>query len=277
MTHIVIVPNVNKDEGYRLTERVIRTLIDLGAVVYLEEGIAPHLTGVCRYTELPSETELILVVGGDGSVLDTAPLAIRHGVPLVGVNCGRLGYLTEIEPEELSLLSRLFTGEYRIEEKMLLEVSTEEGGAERFALNDCILLADGVGIGEFQLETTDAERVRYRGDGLVIATPVGSTAYSLSAGGPIVSHGVDAMLVTPVCPHSFFNRSIVFGGGETLRVSSVGEGGMQIQIDGRSWRSLGTGGVCTVRVAKTRLRMLTLTDNRMISALFRKMRAIENI
>ena len=279
MKSIVILPNAKKDINYEVTQRAAGELLSLGAAVYLSADAECEIAGAIRYTDFPKEAEAILVVGGDGSVLDAAPLAVQYGIALFGINCGRLGYLAEVEPADIESLSQIVGGEYEIEEKMLLEVSVGEGESvtvcERFAVNDCILFSNQAGIGEFCLRTGEGERVKYRGDGIVISTPVGSTAYSLSAGGPIVTHGIDAMLVTPVCPHSFFNRSIVFGAGETLRFE--GKHGLKIQVDGRYFTSVTDAGVCTVRVAKERLKMLTLTRNQMISTLFRKMKSLENI
>lgn len=282
MKNIVLIPNKNKDIDFLITERVVKKLISLGARAYISEGCNADIEGAVRYTDFPEGAELIIVIGGDGSMLDASVTAISHGVPIVGVNLGRVGYLSEIEPDNIDVLSRLVRGEYKINEMMLLEAAHIASGSleksKRLAVNDVIVSHNSfLGIAEFSLENSRTEEVKYRADGMILSTPQGSTAYSLSAGGPIVSHSIDSITATPICPHSFFNRSIVFSPDERLVLKNNGEAELNISLDGRFFTDLKKGEECVIGMAKKRLKMLTFKDNNMFSTLFSKMRILEDI
>ena len=226
--------------------------------------------------------ELIVVIGGDGSVLDASVLAIEKGVPIVGVNLGKLGYLAELDVDGIEMLGRLFTGNYTVEDKMLLEVSKLSGGklfcSNRLAVNDIIISHDTfLGIADFKLEKSDGECVRYRADGVIFSTPVGSTAYSLSAGGPIVAHGINSILVTPIAPHSFFNRSIIFSPSDKLKIKNNEDTELKISVDGRLFSTLNRGEECIVTSSPKTLKMISFNQNNNFSTLFKKMRILEDV
>ena len=258
-------------------------LSSYGAEIYIESKYHSDLSGKAKVvSEAPAFLDLIIVVGGDGSVLDASSLAIEKKTPILGVNLGRLGYLTEVEVDKLEMLSMLFEGAYSVEDKMLLEVShvsdCEITKSERLAVNDIIISHDTfLGIAEFELEKNDGERVRYRADGIIFSTPVGSTAYSLSAGGPIVAHGINSILVTPIAPHSFFNRSIIFNPQDKLKIKNVGEAELNISVDGRLFKTLNRGEECFVETSEKILKMLTFNENNTFRTLFKKMRLLEDI
>ena len=282
MNRFVLLPNPQKDAGLAVTARIASLLHGAGATVYLDETIGEGIPGALSYKKFPVDAEAILVIGGDGSVLDASVLAVRYDIPLLGVNLGRVGYLSEVEPEDPQVLLRLLSGEYTVKEERLLTVATEEDGhlrvADRYAVNDIIVTHDTlVGMADITVADSRGESVRYRADGVIVATPAGSTAYSLSAGGPIVAHGVDTILVTPVCAHSFFNRSILFSSEEEIRISNNGRGDLQVNTDGRFFASLAPGAFCTVKCADRRLKIITLQENSMFRNLFRKMRILEDI
>ena len=283
MKSIVIIPNKHKDADLAVSTRAARFLADCGATVYVEEKYETDLGGSATVTPtIPQGAELIVVIGGDGSIIDASVPAVEYDLPVLGINLGNLGYLAEVEPDNIDQLKRIFTGEYKIEEKMLLSVDTVCEGAneasECLAVNDVVISHDNfLGICEFSLKNKNGDGVNYRADGVVIATPEGSTAYSLSAGGPIVSHGVGAMVVTPVCPHSFFNRSIIFNSDEKITVSNLGGTELNICTDGRFYKKLRCGESCTVYASEKRLKMLTFTKDNMFATLFKKMRILEDV
>ena len=194
MKSIVIIPNNHKDSDFAISIKTAEFLSGCGATVYVEDKYETSLGGyatVCA--SIPTDAELILVIGGDGSIIDASVPAIEYDLPVLGINLGNLGYLAEVEPENISQLKRIFTGEYKIEEKMLLSVAVERGGklveSNRLALNDVIISHESyLGLAELSLTDSHGATVKYRADGLILSTPVGSTAYSLSAGGPIISH-----------------------------------------------------------------------------------------
>lgn len=282
MKNIVIVPNASKDINHEVTGKVVNLLVSCGAKLFIESKYNARFgDAVMVVDSFPTEADLIVVIGGDGSVIDASVDALKYDVPVVGVNLGRLGYLAEVEPSNLDTLRKLFSGEYRIEEKMLLSATLMRDGVEmksvRFALNDVIISHENyVGLAELALENSMGDSVKYRADGLILSTPVGSTAYSLSAGGPIVSHNVESIIVTPICPHSFFDRSIIFNPDERLVISNNGEDVLNITLDGRFFSKLKKGERCSVSVADKKVRMLTFDKDNLFSTLFAKMRKNEN-
>ncbi len=282
MKNIVLIPNPNKDNGLSLTAILTEKLISLGAVVYIEDKYAEYVPSAVHYASFPEEGELIIVVGGDGSVIDASVFAVEHDIPLLGVNLGKVGYLSEVEPDNTDILERLFSGEYTVAERMLLSVSRGVGDEAvtftRFAVNDVIITReDFLGISDFTLENSRGERVKYRADGMILSTPLGSTAYSLSAGGPIVAHSIPSILATPICPHSFFNRAIIFPPDECIKIKNISESVLNVSVDGRCLTSLSCLEECSVRVADKRLKLLTFNENNMFSTLFKKMRILEDI
>ena len=279
MKNIIIIPNNGKEGVLEITKKVVKILSDNGAFAFIDKKYGKEYEGVANlYTEAPNNPELIIVIGGDGSVIDASVLAVSLDIPVLGINLGNLGYLAEVETDSLSLLEKLFSGEYTIEEKMLLCVKKEGVLEDRLAVNDIIISHESyLGIAEFALITETFECVKYRADGMIISTPAGSTAYSLSAGGPIVDHGMDAILATPICPHSFFNRSIIFNENAVITIENTGKSVLKISIDGRLVNSLEIGEKCVVMQADKKLKMLAFNENNMFSALFAKMQKIENM
>lgn len=282
MNNITVIPNPRKDAELKVTGKVIETLKRFGARVFIEDKFKSYtFDGVTYYNEFPNTTELLIVVGGDGSVLDASVKAIEYDIAIVGVNLGKVGYLSEVEPDNVEILENLFSDAYNIEEKMLLKTTIKASGdvfeAERLAVNDVVISHDSyLGIADFSV-CTQVGSVKYRADGLIVSTPAGSTAYSLSAGGPIVSHGIEAMVVTPVCPHSFFDRSIIFSPSDIIRIKNTGDDKLNVSIDGRHSMAMKPGEECTVDVSEKRLRVLTFKENNMFSTLFKKMRILEDI
>ncbi len=279
MKNILLIPNPKKDLDLSVTNLLADKLSSLSFEVFIPKEYSEKVKNASELTEI-NNIDLIFVIGGDGSILDAAATAIENDIPLIGVNLGKMGYLTEIDKNDLDCLSLLKEERYEIEEKMLLsaeikgrDVSCECG---RFAVNDCIISHDCyLGVADFSLSTDGGEFVKYRADGIVIATPVGSTAYSLSAGGPVVSHSIDAVIVTPICPHSFFNRSLLLPKNNTLTISNTGKDKLNISLDGRYFTALLPEQRCVVKVSDKKLKMLTFKKDKMISALFSKMKLME--
>lgn len=283
MKNIAVIPNPKKDVGLLVTKALTERLIRFGAVVYIDEKYVSEFGGaVIAYKTFPSDAELIIVTGGDGSVLDASIIAIEKDIPMLGVNLGKVGYLSEVEPDNLDILSGVISGSYKIEEKMLLSVTHVGCGvvesSERLAVNDVIISHDTfLGIANFLLENSAGDSVKYRADGMILSTPAGSTAYNLSAGGPIVSHDIDSITATPICPHSFFNRSIIFKAGESIKLKNTGDTVLNISVDGRYFANLSFGEECIVKMHEKRLKMLTFSENNMFATLFKKMRILEDV
>ncbi|HHT27352.1 MAG TPA: NAD(+)/NADH kinase [Firmicutes bacterium] len=225
MRRIALIPHTGKPQALNLARRMVPELTRLGVQVSTTPGVHPTL-GLSEVHSVEKEflqADAAIVLGGDGALLTAARLLYGTGIPILGVNLGRIGFLSEIEPAQLSeALPRLLRGEYTVVERMMLEAQVMRAGVllqKQTALND-VVIARGTFGRMLSLEAT-AEGYRigtYVGDGIIVATPTGSTAYSLSAGGPIVHPEMNAILVTPVCPHSLAARTVVLPGSSVVRI-----------------------------------------------------------
>ena len=277
MNKIILLPNAKKDEGFLLTKQVIAVLRTFCEKIYVSEDVPIAEEGICLYPvgALPKDAELLLVIGGDGTLLHAAAAAMHADIPILGVNMGRLGYLTSVEPSEIESLSRLADGDYTVKGRMALEVLCKhaDGTTELMGsvLNDVVV--DGAGhLADLRLY--EKERfLDYRAGGLIIATPTGSTAYSLSAGGPVVDEAMGALCVTPICPRSFFSRSILFCEDATLRVAYIGErrDPLHVSMDGCLDFSLLPGEEVVVRRAAKDFKFLFLKPRDLLEVLCTKM------
>jgi NAD+ kinase len=212
-----------------------RTGIELAAV---EDDRLPAGVRRCDVGELADGCDIVLALGGDGTMLGGLRLAAPLGVPVLGANLGRLGYLTEVDGEHLPEgLEALSAGAYAIEERFMLLATWHEDGARRehVAFNDVVLSrVPGRGQALLALHVDGQLLVRYASDGVIAATPAGSTAYSYAAGGPIVSPQTRAMIVTPDAPHGLFNRAVVLGDDERLGVEVLPSSApVAVEVDGR--------------------------------------------
>lgn len=283
MKKIILIPNPKKDANFALTKRVIDKLHALGiTVVCSDKYDALSSFGVEPLAQLPSDADAVVVIGGDGSVIDASEVSLTLDIPLLGINLGKVGYLGAVDEEELGLLDRLASGEYQIEEKLLLCASKVAADGtvsicEHKAVNDVVVSHDNYfGISDFLLENSRGDKIKYRADGIIVSTPVGSTAYSLSVGGPIVSHTLDSISVTPICPHSFFNRTIIYNSGEEIIISNIGENSLNVSVDGRYFSKLATGEACVVYKSNKKFKTIVFAENNMFSVLFKKIKLLDD-
>ena len=269
ITRVGLWPHPQKAEALRLARELVSLLQAKGVSVWLTEEGRERLTdvtvqGVCGPEEIGGQIELLVVLGGDGALLSAARAVAREEVPLLGVNVGHLGFLTELESGDVEqAVDRLLAGDFRLDSRLMLRSRVERQGeivAEHLALNDVVItrttfarmirLRTFVG-GEFVVE--------YMADGMIVATPTGSTAYSLSAGGPIVSPEVEAVVITPICPHTLAARSIVVPPQEGIVVELVGrEEGTLLTVDGQEGVPLIKTDRLLVEVAPYRTRLVRL-------------------
>lgn len=282
MKKIIVIPNVTKDAGLSLTSKVVSKLASLGVTAYLDEKYE-ILGGSVRYSIPPDDAEAIIVIGGDGSVIDASVLAIEMDIPLLGINLGKVGYLAMLDADELERLSDLVEGRYAVDERMLLAIEkcsadgTVTVGA-RLAVNEVIVCHDSyLGLTDIKIENSYGDQVLYRADGVIFATPQGTTAYSLSAGGPIISHQLDSITLTPVCPHTFFNRSIVYGPDDRVSVTNMGYGGLNISIDGRLSDHLDKGDRCSIYRSDKRVKMIAFGHSNLFSTLSKKIKLLHDL
>lgn len=284
MKKALVLPNRLKDFELALTSRVVDKLSRIGMSAYLDKEYGTvSADNLYFYDTAPSDVDIIIVVGGDGSVIDASRLAIELDVPLLGINLGKVGYLATLDPEDLDLLDRLTTGEYSIDDKMLLCAEKIGGGGEvicsdRLAVNDVVICHDNyLGISKINVENESGDHVQYAADGVILSTPAGSTAYSLSAGGPIISHGLDSITVTPICPHSFFNRSIVYGPDERIRISNMADSSLNVSVDGRLFDRLVKGESCLIYRSDRRIKMLSFGSTNLFTTLSKKIKLLHDL
>jgi len=265
----------------------LETLVSFGATVLIGEMYKERIFRMRKsrseYRYLPTEelysrAEMLIVLGGDGTLLDAARFAAPKGKPILGLNMGHLGYMTELELAELPLLERLFSGEYEIDERAMLAVQVKAGGkgvrAESFALNDAVISNGSVArIVDLELYEGGDLVSSYRADGLIAATPTGSTAYSLSAGGPILDPHLPCLCVTPVCPHSLTARPVLFRDDAVLEIKNISqrEKMLYLTLDGKASYEVYRGD--TVRISKSRMttRLIRLKKGGFYAKLQQKM------
>jgi NAD+ kinase len=212
--------------------------------------------------ELPAKTDMIILLGGDGTLLAAARMMGDSTVPILPVNLGGLGFLTSVTLEELySVLEEVLAGNHRISERVLLEAEVLRGGQvieKQRALNDAVLNKAALArIIDLELLIDGGYVCSYKADGLIVSTPTGSTAYSLAAGGPIVYPVLDAFVITPICPHSLTNRPLVVP--DTMRIEidfHCGDESVFLTIDGQVGIELKEGDRVAIRKAPTKLRVV---------------------
>ena len=173
--------------------------------------------------DLFAASDAAITVGGDGTIIHNARHAAENGVPIVGVNAGRLGFAAELEPTEIDLLLKILDRDYKINKRMVLDVSVESpGGTKSFScINDAVISRGQLSrIIDMSLCVNGERTTHYRADGLIFSTPTGSTAYSLSAGGPVVEPCMNCVVLTPICPHSLTARTLIFNEDSVLSVVS---------------------------------------------------------
>jgi NAD+ kinase len=232
--------------------------------------------------DLPNKCDLIVVLGGDGTLIGTADRIAQAGadVPIVGVNFGSLGFLTEITlPELYPSLESVLAGTAEIEERMMLQSRTLRAGtiyADRLALNDVVITKGALSrIIDLAVAIGDQPVMRVRADGLIIASPTGSTAYNLAAGGPILHPEVDALLLTPIAPHMLTNRPIVIPASSEVRVRPALNGSNDevfVTFDGQSGHALESDDVISVRRAYKPLRLVRASTRTYFDVLRQKLK-----
>lgn len=191
--------------------------------------------------DMVKSSDIIITVGGDGTIINAASYSARFDKPLLGINFGRVGFVATMEPDDIDRLSNLLTGEYTTEKRMILKVTVESSELHKqtfLAINDAVISRGSLSrMVDLSVSVNDEKINDYRADGIIFSTPTGSTAYSLSAGGPVVCPGMECILLTPICPHSLFSRSVIFTKNDVITVKAVSGSGNDsesvITIDGQ--------------------------------------------
>ena len=301
MKHFYVITNSEKDEKLKTTKYIYDYLIGHGRSCTVREYQKPDKergskkpeTGAYSarknvpvgYTDadwIPKETECILVLGGDGTLIQAARDTVDRRIPLLGINMGKLGYLAEIERSGIAdALDKLMADAYTLEPRMMLEgtVCKKEGeGVHNLALNDIVVnRAGALRVIDYEIYVNGEFLTRYAADGIIVSTPTGSTGYSLSAGGPIVSPMASMIVVTPICPHTLTARSIVLSGEDrvTIRLGSGRRADREeafATFDGEVSVPMATGDYVEIRKSEKAADILKISKVSFLEVLRSKMR-----
>ena len=276
MKNIALITNYNITEKLAAADAVAEAIGSRAEKIFVPEQYKERIFRARMhrsiYTYLPvsqiyDNADLAIVIGGDGSMLECTRLAAPAGVPVLGINMGRVGYMTELEMDDLELLDKVFSGEYTLDTRSMLSVVIRsESGNVKFrahALNEAVI-ANGAAARMVDIELYDGDELvtQYRADGLVIATPTGSTAYSLSAGGPIVDPKLSCLCVTPVCPHSLTARPLIFPDTAQLKIKNtcIREKVLHLTADGRATFDMYYGDSAYISRADITAKLLRVKD-----------------
>ena len=294
LKNIAIIANLNIFEKMNAAVRVAEKLISLGVAVYapprgmekLSEKfpeIAKKIT-VLYFDRLYKAVDAVIVMGGDGTILETARHAATGGVPVIGMNLGRLGYLAELEMNEIDCLDEIVKGNYSIDERSMLKVSVNSTRKGRiycgYALNDAIVSnASAPKVIDLDLFDNGVKIASYRADGIIIATPTGSTAYSMSAGGAVVDPRLKCFCVTPICPHSLTLKPMIFPDCADIEVvnSSKREKLVCLTLDGRQSFDVYYGDTVHVSKANITAKFVRVKPGSFYNTLRNKLNACDSI
>lgn len=225
MEKCLIITNYDKDENLSVTKRIQKYMKEHGCECIIPEAPFCSLSNKEDdvLQKIPEDTEAILVLGGDGTLIQAAHDTVKYNLPLLGINLGTLGYLTEVGKDNMyNALDALIDGNYEIEERMMLEgqLTGSDITSEKYlALNDIVLnRVGGLRVVNYDIYVNDKFLATYQADGIIVSTPTGSTGYSMSAGGPIVSPCAQMSVITPICSHTLSNRSIVLDANDKISI-----------------------------------------------------------
>lgn len=276
MKHFYIIANPQKDKELVLTKQIKKFIEEHGG------SCDYQLNQACDVTELPNKTECVLVVGGDGTLLRAARDMAEYNIPLIGINTGHIGYLCELDAGNvMSGLEILMKGTgYSVEERMLLTgylMNKSGHSGQQVALNDIVIHRSGVlQVADFIISVNGEYLNTYSADGIIIATPTGSTAYNMSAGGPIVDPRAELILITPISPHTLNAKSIVLGADAEITIEVAPrrverDEKAEVSFDGDHVGILSVGEKIVVKKAGTRTGILKLSKLSFLERLGKKL------
>lgn len=265
-----------------MTRTVIGKLSDAGYTLMAPTVYKKDLKGVPGISfeserNMMKKSELCIVLGGDGSILKSAGACAEYGVELLGINLGHVGYMSALESGNAENIVRFLNTDYRVESRMMLYVEIIRNSEVIFSgapvLNDAVIAKSrGYGVIETSVYNKGNLLNKYRGDGLIIATPTGSTAYSVSAGGPIIDSGLDCICVTPICAHSLKSRPIIFGADYELEITcSSNLNSSCVTLDGNLPFEIVDGDVIRIKRSDKRLKLIRSSDQSFCNTFYQKL------
>ncbi|MBQ4641316.1 MAG: NAD(+)/NADH kinase [Oscillospiraceae bacterium] len=285
MKRVILSPNPYRDKNFKTLREAMAVLNEVGietrVCLPFEVDKTYDLPRDIRFSRIERElpnTDLVICFGGDGTLLHMAKTATRHGIPILGVNIGTLGFLAELESGELSLLKKLATDEYGIDNRMMLDVTVHRDRDIIFhdiCLNDVVITKGAVArIVHLEVRCDGVQALECAGDGVIVGTPTGSTAYSLSAGGPIMEPDAHNILITPICAHDVASRCIVASDMRVVTVTMTQNArrNAYLSVDGGKALRMNMGDKATIRKSNLCTKLLRLKENSFYDAVNMKFR-----
>ena len=273
MKKIILTPNPYRDKDFQTVREAMRILKEAGADVRVclpfEVDRSYELPRDIRFSRLDRELNnaaMIVCFGGDGTILHMAKTATRHGIPILGVNIGTMGFMAELESTELDQLTRITTGDYSIDSRMMLDVTVHRDRDIIFhdiGLNDVVITKGAIArIVHLEVKCDGVRAMECGGDGVIVATPTGSTAYSLSAGGPIVEPEAKNILITPICAHDIASRCIVASDQRVITVGLTKNARRNafLSVDGGKALRMNIGDVATIKKSNLTTKLVRLKE-----------------
>ena len=273
MKNVILTPNPYRDKNFQTVREAMRILKDAGISTRLclpfEVDRSFDLPKDLRFSRLDRElpnAELVICFGGDGTILHMAKAATRKGIPILGVNIGTMGFMAELENTELHRLGQLASGDYTLDNRMMLDVTVQRDRDILFhdiCLNDVVVTKGAVArIVYLSVECDGVQAMTCGGDGVIVATPSGSTAYSLSAGGPIVEPDARNIIITPICAHDMGSRCVVASDRRvvTVRMVQNARRNAYLSVDGGKALRLNMGDVATIRKSRFETKLVKLNN-----------------
>ena len=273
MKNVVLTPNPYRDKNFQTVRNAMKVLRDSGIEAKLclpfDVDRSFELPRDLRFSRLDRElpnADLVICFGGDGTILHMAKTATRRGIPILGVNIGTMGFMAELESTELDMLSRLATGDYTLDSRMMLDVTVHRDRDIIFhdiCLNDAVITKGAVArIVHLAVKCDGVQVLSCGGDGIIISTPTGSTGYSLSAGGPIMEPEADNIIITPICAHDVGSRCIVTSGKRVITTQLIQNARRNafLSVDGGKALRLNMGDVTTVKKSNLTTKLIRLKD-----------------
>lgn len=285
MKNVILTPNPYRDKGFQTVRGAYRILKDAGMdpkiCLPFEVDKSFDLPRDLRFTRLERElpnAELVICFGGDGTILHMAKTATRKGVPILGVNIGTMGFMAELESTELDQLARLSTNDYSVDTRMMLDVTVQRDRDiiyHDICLNDVVITKGAIArIAHLSVKCDGVQAMQCSGDGVIVATPTGSTAYSLSAGGPIVEPTASNIVITPICAHEIMSRCMVTSGSRVISVELVKNARRNafLSVDGGKAIKLNIGDLATIRKSAMETKLIRLKDHSFFDVVNQKFR-----
>ena len=273
MKNVILTPNPYRDKNFQTVRNAMQILKETGIQTKLclpfEVDRTYDLPRDLHFSKLERElpnADLVICFGGDGTILHMAKAATRKGIPILGVNIGTMGFMAELESSELDKLALLARGEYTLDSRMMLDVTVQRDRDIIFhdiCLNDVVITKGSVArIVHLSVECDGVQAMECGGDGIIVSTPTGSTAYNLSAGGPIVEPEAKNIIITPICAHDVSSKSIVASDKRVIRVRMVHNARRNafLSVDGGKSLRLSMGDVATVKKSNMETKLVRLKD-----------------